>query len=210
MGQMMASMSDFLKKVATAAGRGIEFLLTGQTSFAIITSEFQDFERVTDLVKARRVLQEARTALETRFGIIVSRPVLLDLFDESGWSKAGVYRMLHGTLGHYQQQALGDTWAHGIRVVKGLPRGRFKAIVAHEMVHAWERESEILKTDRALREGFARWVEYKVLQSEGLHAEAARVARIRTWRYGRGIRTLLAVEKRCGEQGVLDFVRRVA
>ena len=89
-------------------------------------------------------------------------------------------------------------------------KGRFKAIVAHELAHAWEREQEILTSDRGLREGFARWIEYKVLQSEGLHAEAARVAGIRTWRYGRGVRTLLAVERKQGEGGVLEFIRGVA
>ena len=98
-------------------------MLTGQTSYAIITSEFQDFDRVTDVVKARRVLKEARTLLQTRFGMVLLRPVLLDLYEESGWSKAGLYRVLQGTLGRYRQQPLGESWAHGIHVVRGVDEG---------------------------------------------------------------------------------------
>ena len=194
----------------TAAGRGLEFLLTGQAGFSIITSDFHDADVITDLVQARRVLLEARTLLESRFGIVVQRPILLDMFEESDWSRAGLQRMWQGTLGHYQPQPLGEKWVHGIRVIKGLVRPRFKAIVAHELAHAWEREAHVLSSDRGLREGFARWVEYKVLQGEGLHAEARRIVGIRTWRYGRGVRTLLAIERERGEKGVLEHVRRHA
>jgi hypothetical protein len=205
----MPTALDLAKKMLTAAGRGVELLLTGQSSFALITSDFAASERIADLVQAKRVMAEAQSLLSSRFDIRLAWPVLLELFNQDDWTPGAFYRILHGTLGYYQQQTLGEVSAHAIHVTLGLPRARFKSIVAHEITHAWERETGLLKSDRALREGFARWIEYQVLLAEGERDQAERLPQISTFRRGRAIRTLLEIERKSGPGAVLEYVRSV-
>jgi hypothetical protein len=205
-------LSDGLKSLATKAGRAIEYALTGQSDFAVITSEFKGFSAVGDITKAKIVLDEARQFLRKEFSIQLRAPVIIEIFNEDEVTLAALQRRMkmHHTVGYYKPEALGDKSAHTVYVQKGLSRPRFKAVAAHEMVHAFEREAGLLRSHYSLREGFARWVEYKVLLSEGEHAEAEKLMRLRSWRTGKGIKLLLEVEKEKGVRGVLDYVRSLS
>jgi hypothetical protein len=99
---------------------------------------------------------------------------------------------------------------HMVYVLKGLQKKRFKAVLAHEMAHAFLREEDILKADRAMREGFARWVEYKILQSEGMEEEARKIRNLKTYRYGKAVNRILALEKEVGQDSVIDSLRSPA
>lgn len=200
---------DFLKRVATFAGRSLEFALTGQSDYAVITSEMAEFKMVTDIVKAKRVLAEAQATLARDFGIRLKDPVLLELYSGKDWSSASLRYVMHGAVGSYQPSPLGEKSSHVIHVLSGLPRGRFKAVVAHEMVHAYERETGILESDRGLREGFARWVEYKVLLAENEKQEAQKVLRLRRWRSGRSVHHLLDMERKGGAAAVMQYLHSV-
>lgn len=192
-----------VKKIIERLGRTLEMALTGQSHFSIVTSEFKDAEQIEDRVQARRVLEEARRVLRTDFGIEVSEPVVVELISEAEESK------LNHRVGCYLPRALGEARIHTVYVRRGLERVRCKAILAHELAHAWERERDILKSEPVLREGFARWVEYKVLVADGAHAEARRLLGIRSWRFGRGLKVLRDLEREKGVRGVLEYVRSI-
>ena len=200
---------EFIKRVATFAGRSLEFALTGQSEYAVITSELADFHTVTDLPKAKRMLVETRGQLARAFQIEVREPVLLELFSGKDWTPASLRYVMRGAVGSYQPHLLGNSRSHTIHVLQGLPRGRFKAIVAHELVHAYQAEAGFLTSSRSLREGFARWVEYHVLLDEGDASEAKRLLGFRRWSAGRGIHALLDIEREGGIDAVLAHVRRV-
>lgn len=200
---------EFLKRLVTFAGRSLEFALTGQSEYAVLTSDQADFQCVTDIVKGKRVLTEARSLLADDFHIRIREPVLLELFSTKYWSPASLRYVMRGAVGSYQPHPMGRYNTHSIHVLNGLKRSRFKAIVAHEMVHAYEREARILATNRSLREGFARWIEYKVLQREGEQRECQKLLRLRKWSSGRSIHELLAVERRGGVKAVLEYVHRI-
>lgn len=199
----------FIKRLATFAGRTLEFALTGQSEYTVITSELADFRTVTDLPKAKRVMAETRVWLAQAYRIQVREPVLLELFSGKDWTPASLRYVMRGAVGIYQPHLLGDARSHNIHVLQGLPRGRFKAILAHELVHAYEAEAGILTTHRSLREGFARWVEYHALLEEGETREAKRLLGFRRWSAGRGIHDLLEIEKRGGVEAVLSHVRNI-
>lgn len=201
---------EFIKRVATFAGRSLEFALTGQSEYAVITSELAEFHTVTDLPKAKRVLADVRALLSREYRIALREPVLLELFSGKDWSPASLRYVMRGAVGSYQPHLLGTARSHTVHVLQGLPRGRFKAILAHELVHAYECETRILTTDRSLREGFARWVEYRILMAEGEVREAQRLLGFRRWTAGRGIHTLLEIEKAGGVEAVLAHVRSIA
>lgn len=199
----------FLFTVLERAGRMLEYALTGQSDFAVVTREGRPAARVTDRVRGKRLLEEARRQIGADFGIRIRDPIILELFTDADWRSVARGHLQHATLGWYKPHRMGEADTHTVYVQSGLARARFKAIAAHELVHAYEREAGLLNTNGALREGFARWVEYKVLVGEGAADEARRLLRIRNWRFGRAVRDLLDLEKERGVAAVLEFVRAV-
>jgi hypothetical protein len=195
-------------KGLTFLGRTLEFFFTGETHYFFATSELADVEVVDDRIKANRLLGEVRQLLFNDFGLSVEHPVIVEI---EALGRRDLRDALHhrrGSLGKYRMQDMGKGSAHCISIVGGLGAERFKALLAHEIAHAWLREKNLLTGDRVMREGLARWVEYKVLLKLGRKNEAGKVRGIRLWSYGRGIRRFLDIEERVGEAKVLDFARR--
>lgn len=80
------------------------------------------------------------------------------------------------------------------------------ATLAHEFTHAWQSRHSV-QQDRALKEGFACWVEYHYLMSLG---EASRAYALTTHSdpdYGASLRKLLEIEKRQGKEAVIKLGR---
>ncbi|MGI8586836.1 MAG: protein DA1 [Chloroflexia bacterium] len=103
-------------------------------------------------------------------------------------------------------------FVHGSRlrsiyVEYGLPRIFFCEVLAHEYAHAWQAENAPLLSDPELREGFAEWVAYKVVESWGCRLRLERF-RGRQDVYGAGLRRLLTWEAAEGVDGLLDRIRR--
>jgi hypothetical protein len=92
-------------------------------------------------------------------------------------------------------------------LLSGLPQILLVQVAAHEWAHAWQGENCPLLRDPLVREGFAEWVAYKVLQALGAVKKMALMMR-QNGLYGDGLRKMLALEQRSGAVGVLDFCRR--
>jgi hypothetical protein len=104
----------------------------------------------------------------------------------------------HHVLGYFVQ-------AHGQSTIYAeacLPRGLLLGTLAHELAHAWQTEHGLHLKDAMVREGFAEWVAYRVLTTQGLPSLAERATR-RDDVYGRGLRHFLNIENRFGYAGVL-------
>jgi hypothetical protein len=94
-----------------------------------------------------------------------------------------------------------------IYVEYGLPQIFFCEVLAHEYAHVWQAEHAPLLTDPELREGFAEWVAYKVVESWGCGKRLERF-RQRQDLYGAGLRRMLAWEAATGVAGVLERIGR--
>lgn len=94
----------------------------------------------------------------------------------------------------------------GMYVEYGLPQILLIQVIAHEYAHAWQGENCPLMRDPMLREGFAEWVAFKVLQALGA-TKKMKVMEERKGLYGDGLRHMLAIEKAQGAAGVLDYCR---
>ncbi|HMA34993.1 MAG TPA: protein DA1 [Chloroflexia bacterium] len=94
-----------------------------------------------------------------------------------------------------------------IYVEYGLPRIFFCEVLAHEYAHAWQAENAPLLADPELREGFAEWGAYKVVESWGCRLRLDRF-RQRQDLYGAGLRRMLAWEAAGGVAGVLDRIQK--
>lgn len=195
-----------LEQMINGLGRAIEFALTGQSSFRLTLSEFSEAPTINGSVQARLVLDELEVGLARDFSIRLRWPVLLELKRPPGWSWKATFYHAEGNLGRYTPQVLGEKKAHQIMVVPGLPRPRFRAILGHEMVHAFQREQNLLVCNQALREGMARWIEYHLLK-ESEPAAAEKLLTIRHYTFGKAVKTIVDYEARHGVPETLRWLR---
>ena len=80
------------------------------------------------------------------------------------------------------------------------------ATLAHEFTHAWQSRHSVSQ-DRALKEGFACWVEYHYLLSLGETNRAYALTQHDDPDYGASLRQLLEIEKRQGKSAVIQLGR---
>jgi hypothetical protein len=98
---------------------------------------------------------------------------------------------------------------HLVYVLRGLRKERFKAILSHELAHAYLYETELFSSNKAFREGMARWVEYKILLQEGEKEEAQKLLKLKSWHYGKGIARILELEKKTGERELVSYLHSI-
>jgi hypothetical protein len=104
--------------------------------------------------------------------------------------------------GFFSRNARGNTT---IDLVSPLTEGRARAILAHEIAHAWQAENCPEEQGHRVREGFAEWVSWKVI--EGIpDCERERVKIFaRTDEYGKGFRLFRDLEERWGVEGTIRY-----
>ena len=189
-----------------AAGQLVEFVLTGQSNFAITTSDFHKTDTINNSVQAKIALKEVRDLLLERFGIMVIAPVIINLERPrtSKWKEALASNRRH--LGNYATRQMGENISHEIHLLPGLERRKFKAVLAHELTHAYQAENNLLASHGGLREGMSRWVEYHTLLELGLRDEARKLCNYRSYILGRGILRIIEHEKKHGRQATMNWL----
>ena len=105
--------------------------------------------------------------------------------------------------GLYFQDGRGN---QSIHVLSHLTEARASAVLAHELAHAWQAENCPEDQGTRLREGFAEWVAWKLLERQDYDAERE-VISSRTDEYGLGFRLFAQLEQRQGVDGVLWYAR---
>jgi len=196
--------AQWLSQVFVEVGRAIERACFGQSHFRLTTSEFSSAPTIDNLVQAKMALAEVRRRLVDDFCIQLNWPILLELKAPpvEGW-KSAVYNP-EGNLARHTVVDFKGAQAHQVWVKPGLTRVRFMALVAHELVHAFQREANFLKENLSLREGMARWVEFYFLQGS---READRLLKLKHYTFGRSIESVLEYEGRQGRQATLEWLR---
>ena len=196
--------AQWLAHVFTEVSRAIERAIFGQSQFRITTSEFSTASTIDNGVQAKLALAEVRSQLARDFSIELSWPILLELKapPAQGW-KAMVYNP-EGNMARHQVVDFKGNSAHQMWVKPGLTRVRFKSLVAHELVHAFQREAGFLTENLSLREGMARWVEYHFLKGS---PEADRLLKLKHYTFGRSIESILEFESKSGRPATLQWLR---
>lgn len=198
------AVTQWLSQVITEVGRAIERACFGQSHFRITTSEFSSAPTIDNLVQAKMALAEVRRQLTQDFSIDLRWPILLELKvpPAQGW-KAAVYNP-DGSMARHTVVDFKGTPAHQVWIRPGLTRARFKSLVAHELVHAFQREANFLNENLSLREGMARWVEFHFLKGS---SEAERLLKLKHYTFGRSIEAILEYESRSGRPATLTWLR---
>lgn len=196
--------TQWVTRAFVELARAIERACFGQSQFQLTTSEFSTAPTIDNSVQAKMVLQEVRQQLQKEFSIQLGWPVLLELRvpPPKGW-KASFYNP-EGNMARHEVVELKNGSAHQVLIRPGLVRARFKALLAHELVHAFQREENFLNQNLSLREGMARWVEYHFLKGS---REAEKLLQIKHFTFGRSIQSILEYEARSNRQETLQWLR---
>ncbi|MCD4786302.1 MAG: hypothetical protein K8T10_20960 [Candidatus Eremiobacteraeota bacterium] len=206
---MFDNIFNTMKKILITGGRLIEYILTGESDFHLYSADGEIYEKVTDIYKAREVLKGMREYLVGKFGMEIKSPVIIELYSGDEFNLKGIWLQLKGVKGQYHYENLGKNgMAHMIYLKKGMNKKKFKAILAHELTHAFLRDQELMNCDRFFREGFARWVEYKTLIDLGLLEEADKIKHIKTWKRGKAVEEIFKIEKKVGISGIMKALRK--
>lgn len=189
----------------SSVGRFIEYKLTGQSEYKLMVP-FAGARTVNTDLEGKLQLDEVRKKLWTDFHIKTRWPVLLEVKapPPAGW-KAGFYHS-EGNMGRYQVNVMGSEKSHQVAVRPNLPTPVFRAILAHELVHAYQTEKRLLEQNRALREGMARWVEYHFLKDKA-PKQAEKLLNVRHFTFGKSVSTIVAYEEEHGREDTLSWLR---
>ena len=93
-----------------------------------------------------------------------------------------------------------------IYILSGQSREKCSATMVHEYIHAWQSRN-CPSQDRAVKEGFASWVEYHYLVSVGRRHDAQALTRKSDPDYGASLKVLLEMESKVGKEGVIKFAQ---
>jgi hypothetical protein len=92
-----------------------------------------------------------------------------------------------------------------IDLVAPLTEARARAILAHEVAHAWQSENCPENQGLRIREGFAEWVSWKVIQGlPDCDRECAKIL-ARSDDYGQGFRIFRGLEERHGMAAAIRY-----
>lgn len=198
----------FLVDVLSSVGRFIEYRLTGQSDYRLMVP-FEGTRTVNTDLEGKLQLDEVRKFLWTEFSIKTRWPVLLEVKapPPAGW-KAGFYHS-EGNLGRYQISQMGSEKSHQVTVRPNLPTAVFRAILGHELVHAFQTETNLLRQNKALREGMARWVEYHFLK-DSQPKEAAKLLKMKHFTFGKAVNTIVSYEEEHGRKKTLAWLKELS
>ncbi len=98
---------------------------------------------------------------------------------------------------------------HEMYVMQDMDRDDCIGTTAHELVHAWQTECCPIDQDIVVKEGFARWVQYKLFDKTGAYVRAQSIKEAADPVYGVGFKKMLEWEDQLGEVGVVLKVRKV-
>lgn len=193
-----------LVDMLSSVGRFIEYKLTGQSEYRLMVP-FEGARTVNTDLEGKLQLDEVRKKLWSEFSVKTRWPVLLEVKapPPAGW-KAGFYHS-EGNMGRYQVNVMGSEKSHQVTVRPNLATPVFRAILAHELVHAYQTEKKLLEQNRALREGMARWVEYHFLR-ETMPKQAEKLLQVRHFTFGKSVNTIVAYEAEHGREETLKWL----
>jgi formylmethanofuran dehydrogenase subunit E len=90
-----------------------------------------------------------------------------------------------------------------VLILYGLRQGEIFQVLPHEIAHAWQAENCGFDLEAIDLEGFAEWVSYKFLDNVKFEYKREVMLK-REDVYGKGLRKMLEIEKRGGQQAVFQ------
>jgi len=150
------------------------------------------------------IIAQVRGLLLANFGITFKLPIRSALVTGAKLDELykGAYR--GAEIGLYRNSGN----CHDIFIMTDMSRDSVIGTVAHEMTHAWQTDFCPADQNLVLKEGFATWVTYKMMQKIGAYAYAQNIMEHADPVYGVGFKKILEWEDSLGERGVVEKVKK--
>lgn len=175
----------------------INYFFSGrrESGISIKSFDLDSHATVTDPLIGKKILDRTKAEISERYSVSVSNPVVLELIKNRNSFALG-FEWREEDVGKYHSQKMINEKYHMIYIISGLPRKRFIAIAAHELMHAFLYEKRLFTESQPVREAMARWMEYKMLKSLGDKGNAEKLMGIKTLKFGKGFKSVLNAEKK--------------
>lgn len=132
--------------------------------------------------------------------VLVDRDELVRIYS----SESGEFYPPDALMGLYLRHGL----RRAIYIQNALPQPVFAQVTGHEFGHAWQAENNPVLVNPLLREGFAEWVAFHLVNALDLRSQKQwMLSRMDV--YGQGLRQMLDIERRYGPDGVLRRIQQV-
>ena len=159
---------------------------------------------VESRVEAESLYRHLLDTARRRLGLVIRDAPRLVLAPEVALRRRAGVRAADGISGLYVR---GGHERPSIHVLSPLPRARLTSVLAHEIAHAWQAENCPDEQGRRLREGFAEWVAWRLLEGREACAGERRVIEARTDVYGQGFRVFAELQARPGGLHPVAYAR---
>jgi hypothetical protein len=164
-----------------------------------------DRDRVTDQTLYEEIYREMLDRADDRLGIrlrkepplVVERRAVLA-------SNPGMAHVPESLSGLYVHDGRGNGSIH---ILSELPRPRIAAILSHELAHAWQVENAPKAQSDRIREGFAEWVAWRLVEGMPGGDAEREIIHARTDVYGDGFRLFARLEQESGAHSALRWAR---
>ncbi|MDP7421607.1 MAG: hypothetical protein QGH40_06995 [bacterium] len=162
---------------------------------------------VFDLTVARRYLVEVKRMLRNQLDITVKTPARFSLVGQDK-ILALAERSPHLEKNR-KDEFLGlfvrDGDNYHVYVEYGLIPPVLIGTLAHEYTHVWQEAHCPAGQSLMLREGFAEWVRYKIMEKKGFTHQMKYLEK-RTDLYGKGFQLMRRIEKKRGVNGLFKYI----
>lgn len=193
---MAKKASAIIATIILLASLSIQATAAGFTGGYKIISSQSDLESIKN---------DVTRMLITEFGIAIRLPLTVKLV--SGKELDALYNGAYrgAEIGLYKRVPSG----HEIYIMTGMSQDEVTGTMAHEMTHAWQAEACVPNQDTVIKEGFACWVEYKVLDKIGAYNLANNIKMQADPVYGVGMKKMLEWEDKVGAKQLPIRIRKV-
>jgi hypothetical protein len=182
----------------------ISFFLVGEGSLTRCAFAQDDaYKVISTQADLDAVMVQVRQLLIAQFALTLRLPVKGTLVSGAKLDElyGGAYR--GAQIGLYRNKGT----YHEIYIMIDMGKDNCLATLSHEMTHAWQMESCPANQDILVKEGFARWVEYKTLLKTGAYIPAQNLREQADPVYGVGFKKMLELEDKLGEMGLVQKVK---
>jgi len=176
----------------------------GQGNFFDVKEQEKEYQTVISTKElADPFFDKMRSYVYYNLGMNVAYPYVMELVSPEYLDQLAPAQYRGVEIGLY---TFPGTYHH-IYILNNLAVDDFLGVAAHEFAHAWQTENCPQNQNVILREGFADWVAYKVLQFDGAVNNSQGIFYRSDPVYGQGFKIMIQLEDQGGIQAVINYAK---
>ena len=181
-----------------------QFNAAAQGNFFDVKDQEKEYQTIINTKElADPIFEKIRGYFYYNLGLQVGWPYVLDLVTPQYLDQLAPPQYRGVEIGLYTFEGT----FHHIYVLNNLAVDDFIGVASHEFAHAWQAENCPSNQSLVLKEGFADWVAYKVLQFDGAVNNSQGIFYRSDPVYGQGFKIMIQLEDQGGIPAVISYVK---